>query len=116
MASLEGTRWILASGISLPQDAVIVRPTVAFDRETVSGSTGCNRYGGACAVDGPSLTLGPLASTLMACAPPADLIEREFVEALARVARWRVEDGELVLGDVHGVELLRFTREEPAGP
>jgi heat shock protein HslJ len=44
----------------------------------------------------------------MACAPPADAVEREYLAALGRVAAWRTETGELALVDANGAELLRY--------
>jgi META domain len=40
--------------------------------------------------------------------PPADEVERAYVDALSRVAAWHVEDGELVLVDSNRAELLRY--------
>lgn len=116
MIPFEETQWILASGIPLPQDVAITRPTACFEDGTVFGSTGCNRYTGGYAADGEVLTLGPLASTLMACVPPIDRIERDFVAALGLVAGGRLEGEELVLLDADHRELLRFTAAaaEPA--
>lgn len=82
-----------------------------FENGTVSGSTGCNRYTASYTLDGDRVALGPIASTLMACLPPADAIERAYLVAFAGVARWSVEEGQLLLADEEGRELLRY---EPA--
>jgi heat shock protein HslJ len=42
--------------------------TADFTANTVSGNGGCNRFNGAYTTDGDGITIGPLASTLMACA------------------------------------------------
>jgi heat shock protein HslJ len=57
-------------------------PSATFSGGTVSGSTGCNRYTASYTHDG---------------------------SALERVEDWRLEDGELVLGE------LRFHEASPAG-
>lgn len=54
----------------------------------------------------------------MACPPPADELERAYLDALGRVAAWRSDDADLVLLDGDGTELLRYrtadvTRESP---
>ncbi|MEE9434176.1 MAG: META domain-containing protein [Sphingorhabdus sp.] len=40
---------------------------LTFDDETVSGSVGCNRFGGSYKLVGELLTVGPIRSTRMAC-------------------------------------------------
>jgi putative lipoprotein len=95
-------------GISLPPG---VAPTATFADGSVSGSTGCNRYNGPYTIDGESLEIGPVASTLMACPPPRDAIESAYVAALDRVQTWAIDGEELVLSDDEGEELLRY-----AGP
>ena len=84
-------------------------PSATFSNGTVSGSTGCNRYTASYTVDGSELEIGDIATTNMACPPPADAVERKFLAALERVEDWRIEDGELVLGE------LRFHEASPAG-
>ena len=52
--------------------------------------------------------VGPLASTLIACLPPADQIERDFVSALGRVRGWRLDERQLILVDDACIDVLRF--------
>ncbi len=96
-ASIEGVPWALASG-----------PSATFTNGTVAGSTGCNRFTATYTLDGDALEIGRVASTQMACAPPADKVEREYLAALDRVAGWHRAGDELVLSDADGNELLRF--------
>ena len=51
----------------------------------------------------------------MACAPPADEVERAYLEGLGRVAGWHSVDGSLVLVDGDDAELLRYRAATPAG-
>jgi heat shock protein HslJ len=81
----------------------------------VHGSTGCNQFNGAYTVDGDAMKLGPLATTQMACPPPADQVERDFVAKLDRVRHWRATDDELVLSDDARATLLRFRVASVAG-
>lgn len=114
--TLEGTPWVLESGIDHPQDvAVVSMPTVFFEGGTVGGSTGCNRYTGTYTLDGDALELGPLAQTQMACAPPADRIEQDYVAKLGQVTGWRLDDDRLVLVGDDDEELLRFGPATPVG-
>jgi heat shock protein HslJ len=56
----------------------------------VSGSRGCNTYRGQYAIDGPSLTPGPLITTRKACPEPIMTAETAYVAALEGVDRWAV--------------------------
>ncbi|MDP1876028.1 MAG: META domain-containing protein [Actinomycetota bacterium] len=47
-------------------DGVLQTITFAADG-TVSGSAGCNRFAGTYSTDGSAISIGPLATTLMAC-------------------------------------------------
>ena len=91
------------------------RPVRRLRTRRSAGSTGCNRFTGPYSLDGGSLEIGTLASTRMACAPPADAVERAYLSALARVAGWRFDGAELVLLDGDGAELLRYTTATPVG-
>jgi heat shock protein HslJ len=105
---LEGVPWMLTSG---GEHA----PSATFADGTVAGSSGCNRYTATYTLDGDRLKIGPAITTKMACGPPADTIERGYLAALERVATWRVDDGELVLADTQGKELLRFREASIVG-
>ena len=114
-ASLEGQPWVLASGVPFPQDVAFTRPSATFEAGTVGGSTGCNRYTAGYTVDGDSLELSEIASTRMACAPPADAIERAYLEAFGRVTAWRLDDETLVLVGEDDAGLLRYDAARPVG-
>lgn len=106
-ASLRGVLWVLASGLDVA-GGERAAPSATFANGTVAGSTGCNRFTGTYTIDGDKLEIGRVATTRMACAPPADAVEREYLAALGRVAAWRTETGELALVDANGAELLRY--------
>jgi heat shock protein HslJ len=73
----------------------------------VAGYGGCNRLGGSYMLEGSSLRFGPLAGTMMACANGMDA-EKAYLEALARVAGWRIRGVHLELLDAGGAVLARF--------
>jgi heat shock protein HslJ len=112
--SFVGVPWVLSSGIDVAGWERIA-PSVVFKDETVGGSTGCNRFTASYTVDGDSLELGTIASTQMACPPPADDVERAYLAALDQVAGWGVDGDELVLLDDGGAELLRYRAASPIG-
>jgi lactoylglutathione lyase len=102
--SPEGIDWTLVGGGG---------QTLRLESGHASGSGGCNRFAGGYRLEDDRLTFEPLASTRMACAPEIVQAETEFFTALGRCARAAVADGELVLVDEDGAELLRFTSRIP---
>jgi heat shock protein HslJ len=86
---LDGTTWVLLSVADAPVPGA-TPVTLAFSAGTVSGSSGCNTYRGQYAIDGPSLTLGPLITTRKACPEPIMTGETAYLAALEGVDRWAV--------------------------
>ena len=95
----EGSEWSLAGDR---------RRTLLLEDGRASGSGGCNRFAGGYLLDGARLAFEPLASTRMACEPEVMQAESDFFAALARTARFRIDEGELVLLDDAGTEVLRL--------
>jgi heat shock protein HslJ len=111
--SFVGIPWVVSSGIDLGGgDAV---PSATFTDDTVGGSTGCNRFTASYTVDGDAMEIGEIASTRMACPPPADAVERAYLAALGRVAAWHKDGSELVLADAEHNEVLRYEEASPLG-
>jgi copper homeostasis protein (lipoprotein) len=113
-APLEGTTWKL---VELDRKSITVQdderaPTLFLDPEhhRVSGSGGCNRFGGSYTLAGDRLSFGPLFSTKMACATGMDT-EQEYFDALAAVWRWRVTGRRLELYGADGKSLAGFEAE-----
>jgi heat shock protein HslJ len=102
---LEGTAWTLVSGVEAPADAT---PTLTLEEGAASGFGGCNTFRGGYEVDGESISIGPLAATLMACEEPKMAAEGAYLPALEAADAWAISDGELVLSS-DGEETLRFT-------
>jgi heat shock protein HslJ len=113
-SALDGVPWVHVSGVNVDgwEDAP---PSATFEDGRLTGSTGCNRYSGQYTAGDGTLEIQGLALTRMACAPPADEVEREFVAALESVERFRVEGEELVLRDGEDDEVLRFAVATPVG-
>jgi len=69
--------------------------TALFDEAggTVSGAAGCNSYSGALRTPAGAFSIGPLASTAMACVEPAGIMEQEaaFLAALAHATSYQWE-------------------------
>jgi len=101
---LEGTEWTLVDGVDAPGDSV---PTLTLADGSASGFGGCNTFNGGYDLDGDSITIGPLAATLMACEDDKSAAEAVYLPALEAADSWTIEDGELVFS-TGGEESLRF--------
>ncbi len=98
----EGVRWEV-TGYNNGRQAVVspmagTRLTLEFQDGQVSGDSGCNRFHGSFAVEGNALTIGPLATTRMACDDESMAQEQQFLDALGSAATWDIVRGML---DVH---------------
>ena len=101
-ADLTGTSWTFVSIDDVPVTAD--RPTsLIFDAERMSGSAGCNRFGGSYAIKDGLLTAGPMVATLMACPDPAMAQEGVFLDMLKTpVGITFPSDGTMVLTGAGG--------------
>ena len=105
--TLTGTNWS-ANGINTGTDAVsslVAGTTVTAvfgDDGTLSGNAGCNTYNGTYEVSGKSMTIGPLATTRMACEPDVSKQEANYLEALGRVTTYTIRGDQLELRDDEG--------------
>jgi heat shock protein HslJ len=95
---LPGTSWDLAE-MGPTADFARIVPTIEFgDDGRVSGFAGCNTFSGTFTTDGSTLTLGPLATTRMACEGQPSALETTYLEALSGVRSWSIgDDGRLTL-------------------
>jgi heat shock protein HslJ len=107
--SLEGTSWVLESMAGTPVlEGVGV--TVSFTGSEVSGSGGCNLYGGTYELEGEAISIGEqLASTLRACLEEGRMEqESAYLGALASAERVKIEGETLVIETAAGP--LRYRR------
>lgn len=73
-------RWTMAD---LNGGGAVAGGTLEFGADTVAGSAGCNRLSGRWTQAAASLSIGPLATTRMACAPAAMQAEQRVLALLA---------------------------------
>ena len=107
--TLEGTTWVLAKKTELGAELGDVVVSATFANGTVSGTSGCNTYGGPYKVDGDKLTIGPnLISTQMACGPAETAVEKVVLERLPKVASYTIDGSTLTLADSGGKQLFVF--------
>lgn len=110
--TLESSYWKLASLRGQPAVASADRQREAHlilqpAQRRVVGSSGCNRLSGNYTLDGDRLTFARSVGTMVACREGMQQ-ERSFLDALALVARWRIEGRRLTLLDERGAALLQF--------
>ena len=72
---------------------------MTFDAEgQVSGNSGCNQFSGGYSTDGNSIAIGPLMSTMRACADEAvNTQEQQFLAALDQAETWSISGDHLEL-------------------
>jgi heat shock protein HslJ len=96
---------------SAPSDA---RVDLLFEAEQVSGTSGCNRYGGPYHLEGNKLTFGNLFSTQMACEQPFMNLEAAYLAALGKVDKMDLQADGLTLSG--GGVSLSYAAESPPQP
>ncbi|MCU0520762.1 MAG: META domain-containing protein [Anaerolineae bacterium] len=108
---LDGTQWNV---IAIDGETVNAKGqgTLDFADGQVSGTAFCNSFGGSYNIEGDTLTLGQLVSTLMACEDMGP--ETEYFAALAKVASYRMDGANLVLSDDSGADLIVLSPAKPA--
>lgn len=115
--SLEGVTWRLASYVADGSTVTVpagVAATATFANGQVSGHNGCNTYSGPYQASGSSLTIGPLASTLMACGPIQSEVESAFMTQLQAAGSYSATATELIIFDASGAKTLMFTAQPAA--
>jgi putative lipoprotein len=109
---LVGSDWIAktVAGRTVPADVAV---TLQFPEPgRIAGRSGCNRYTGPIGVTDGRLTVGPLATTRMACPPLQSEFEALFLDALQQAQRLRHDNGALLLETATG-EPSRFVAFTP---
>ncbi len=114
--ALEGPTWRLETFVDLegqPTESLPdTRVTITFAGGEVSGSAGCNNYFGPYALDGSSLSIGPVGSTMMACFPDEVVLqETAYLANLGNVASYEIVDNQLHLLDADGQTILVFSED-----
>ena len=112
--TVQGTSWQLVSFAApgtetLTKVPASVSATAEFTADRVSGSGGCNTFGGPYTVDGASIEIGPLVSTQMACPGQATSVEAAYLLRLGQASTFTATAKELTLLGPDGATLLTFS-------
>jgi len=98
LADLKGVTWRLSRLGRNERVPEGVKVTAVFGDGRVSGSSGCNRYSAGVVETGPQgFSIGPAASTKMACPDPAGGFEDRYLSALHSANRFGFLLGNLLL-------------------
>jgi heat shock protein HslJ len=90
--------------------------TARFGAEEVAGNGGCNQFSGPVRIDGETIAIGPLGSTLVACEDPERTTqEQQYLEALQGAASYRATGDRLELLRGDGGIAVTFDRGAVAG-
>ena len=103
---LDGTAWRLDSldGQPLIAGSAI---TASFAEDGISGTAGCNSYGGGYKVSGSTITVDSVFSTLMACMDNDVMAqEQTFLALLGEAQTFSVTDTQLTLTTDSGQSLV----------
>ena len=76
---------------------------------TMEGFGGCNDFSGPYTVDGDSIAIGPLMSTMKACSDEINAFESQLLTALDNSTTWSVSAGTLDLRDGDGAQQVEGT-------
>jgi len=113
VASLVGTRWdavMVSNGKSAVTSLVNhTHITATFGTDgSLTGNATCNRYTTTYKADGDTITIARPATTRERCPAPAMTQEGNYLAALARATRYRVNEGKLELRDDKGALQVSF--------
>jgi heat shock protein HslJ len=95
--SLDGTSWKLTV-FNKNRPVAGSEPTLSFEDGQVSGTAGCNHYGGSYEVDGDKLSFGTMFMTEMWCEAEGVMdVESAYLELLGQAESYQVVDGVLTI-------------------
>ena len=117
-SALTGRVWILTRLVNEGREQPLSQGHAATLRfqpgdHTISGSGGCNSFGGSYSIFGNSLRFGEMRSTLIACLDTAAMDqESAYLQALGAVESYRLDGDTLTLEGGSGRTAITFS---PAG-
>lgn len=122
-AGLAGTAWDIIS-INNGNEAVVTlipgtSATLNFGTDNqITGTGGCNSFGGPYESSDGTLKIGPLVSTMMFCDEPKGTSEQEqqYLAALQKAATYEISGNTLTIRDVEGaMQVVATVATAPTG-
>jgi heat shock protein HslJ len=96
ISMLAANEWQLVSMDGQPLPAGVDPPLIHFERDSMRGFAGCNRFNASIKESQPGqVEVGPPAGTKMACPSPAMELEQAFLERIARTRSYTFLAGQL---------------------
>ena len=86
--------------------------TLVFAEDgNLTGSSGCNTYNSSYEINGDKITIGPIASTMMACTEPDMIMDQEFayLQMLETITNYQIKGNELELVNAAKGSRLNYT-------
>jgi heat shock protein HslJ len=111
--ALTGKTWVLTSLRGKPPMPGTTLTSTFTPGGDVSGSAGCNHYGGRFAISGGTIEISSLVSTLMGCPQKIAAQEAAFLKALGSAHTYRIGGGKLILSRADGRALLTYRARHP---
>jgi heat shock protein HslJ len=113
---LAGTSWEVISYNNGKQAVTSVLATTTLTAEfgkdgNLTGNSGCNTYKGTYTAAGGRITIGPLATTRMACSQEIMDQETQYLAALQTAATYRVEGTGMELRTQEGALAVDFSKK-----
>jgi heat shock protein HslJ len=102
---LDGTSW-RAVAVAGRTPVPGAEPTLTFNGNGVSGTDGCNQYGGSVRFEGNGFVADELGGTLMLCEDRIMTTAEPFLAILRSVDRMAIVDGRLMLAGPAGEAVL----------
>lgn len=111
---LVGPEWLLrAFGEEqmVRYDETTTPVTILFNQDgSVSGNAGCNNFTGGFTDDGATITVGPLATTMMMCPEEAMAVETAFLDGIQGTHAYTINGNMLEI--VYAAGVLTFEAQE----
>lgn len=101
---------------SIKDKHVIAKSTALLifnQKNQLSGSASCNNISTSYNLQSHSIKIGPIATTRKMCLPALMQQESLLLQALSKVKRFKLHDGELSMYDHQGVLQIKATKTKP---
>ena len=116
-SELEGVAWSLDTYQDQSGKTVCLLPytevTATFEAGRVSGYGGCNSYGGSCTIDGESMNVSGVISTLMFCGGNISTQESDYLMNLQKATMYNISGNLLRIMDANGNVTLTYSVLQP---